>query len=63
MSKAIIIALIGSGILSTIINQFCNWRIRVAEAKNGTTKGLRPVLKDRLWFLCTRYICVVFGRR
>lgn len=52
----IVIALIGSGILSTIINQFCNWRIRVMESKNGTTKGLRLVLKDRLRFLCVRYI-------
>lgn len=56
MSEAVIIALIGSGILSTIINQFCNWRIRVSESKNGTTKGLRLILKDRLRFLCTRYI-------
>ena len=52
----IVLALIGSGLLTTLINQFCNWRIRVAEAKNGTNKGLRLILKDRLRFLCTRYI-------
>lgn len=52
----IVIALIGSGLLTTIINQFCNWRIRVSEAKNGTNKGLRLILKDRLRFLCMRYI-------
>lgn len=52
----IIIAIIGSGVLTTIINQICNAINRRAEEKNGITHGVRLVLKDRLRFLCVRYI-------
>ena len=54
--EKVVIALIGSGILTTLINQVCNLLIRRAEAKSGAAKGLRLVLKDRLRFLCVRYI-------
>ena len=53
---AIIIAILGSGLLSTIVNQVCNAINRKAEARNGVQRGLRLVLKDRLRFLCIRYI-------
>lgn len=53
---AIIIAILGSGLLSTIVNQVCNAINRKAEARNGVQQGLRLVLKDRLRFLCIRYI-------
>lgn len=52
----IIIAIIGSGVLTTIINQICNAINRRAEEKNGITHGVRLVLKDRLRFLCVKYI-------
>ena len=53
---AIIIAILGSGLLSTIVNQVCNAINWKAEARNGVQRGLRLVLKDRLRFLCIRYI-------
>lgn len=53
---AIIVAILGSGLLSTIINQVCNYLNRRADARNGIQQGLRLVLKDRLRFLCIRYI-------
>lgn len=53
---AIIVAVISSGLLATIINQICNLIIRRREEKNGLNRGIRIVLKDRLRFLCTRYI-------
>ena len=52
----IIIAIIGSGVLTTIINQICNAINRRAEEKNGITHGVRLVLKDRLRSLCVQYI-------
>lgn len=51
-AQAIIIAVIGSGLLSTIINRvFDYW-----DKRNGTQNGIRVILKDRIRFLCTRYI-------
>lgn len=52
----IIVAVIGSGILSTIINRIFNYLDKRAESQSGVTHGIRLVLKDRLRFLCTRYI-------
>ena len=51
-ATAIIAAVIGSGVLSTIINRlFDYW-----DKRNGTQNGIRVILKDRIRFLCTRYI-------
>jgi len=48
----IIVAVIGSGLLSTLINRlFDYW-----DKQNGTQNGIRVILKDRIRFLCTRYI-------
>lgn len=55
-TQAIVIALIGSGLLSTIITQVCNIINKRAEAKSGVTHGVRLILKDRLRFLCVRYL-------
>lgn len=52
----IIVAVIGSGILSTIINRIFGYIDKRAEARSGVTHGIRLVLKDRLRFLCVRYI-------
>ena len=52
----IIVAVLGSGLLSTIINRVFGYLDKQAEAKSGVTHGIRLVLKDRLRFLCARYI-------
>lgn len=52
----IIVAVIGSGLLTTVINRIFTYLDRRAELRSGVTHGLRLVLKDRLRFLCTRYI-------
>lgn len=56
MSETIIIAILGSGLLSTIINQLCSFYQRKAEQKTGVNSALRLILKDRLRFLCVHYI-------
>lgn len=56
MNTQIIVAVIGSGLLTTVINRIFNFIDRRAELRSGVTHGLRLVLKDRLRFLCTRYI-------
>nr|WP_302656639.1 hypothetical protein [uncultured Agathobaculum sp.] len=56
MSETIIIAILGSGLLSTIINQLCSFYQRKAEKKTGVNSALRLILKDRLRFLCVHYI-------
>lgn len=52
----IIVAVIGSGLLTTIINRIFNFLDKRAELRSGVTHGVRLVLKDRLRFLCVRYI-------
>lgn len=56
MDTQIIIAVIGSGLLTTVINRIFNYLDKRAELKSGVTHGVRLILKDRLRFLCTRYI-------
>lgn len=56
MTETIIIAILGSSLLSTIINQICNFAQRRAEEKSGVKQALRLVLKDRLRTLCVHYI-------
>ena len=56
MNTEIIVAVIGSGLLTTIINRIFNFLDRRAELRSGVTHGVRLVLKDRLRFLCVRYI-------
>lgn len=51
-AQAIIVAIVGSGLLSTIINRIFDY----LDKKNGTQNGIRVILKDRIRFLCTRYI-------
>ena len=56
MNTQIIVAVIGSGLLTTVINRIFNYLDKRAELKSGVTHGVRLILKDRLRFLCTRYI-------
>lgn len=52
METQIIIAIISSGLLTTIINRlFDYW-----DKRNGVQNGIRVILKDRIRWLCTRYI-------
>lgn len=51
-ATAIIVAVLGSGLLSTVINRLFDWW----DKRNGTQNGVRLILKDRLRFLCARYI-------
>lgn len=52
----IIVAIVGSGALSTLISQICNAVERKAAKKSGAQEGIRLVLKDRLRHLCVKYI-------
>lgn len=54
--KTIIVAIIGSGVLNTAINQWCSYVQRRNDDKSGMRAGIRLVLKDRLRFLCGHYI-------
>lgn len=56
MTETIVIAILGSSLLSTIINQICNFIQRRADEKSGVKQALRLVLKDRLRQLCVHYI-------
>ena len=56
MNTEIIVAVIGSGLLTTVINRIFTYLDRRAEMRSGVTHGVRLVLKDRLRFLCVRYI-------
>lgn len=49
---AIIIAIIGSGVLNTVINRMF---VRI-DNKRGIRKALRLMIKDRLRELCEKYI-------
>lgn len=54
--EAIITAILGSGVLSTLIAQVFAWAARREERRSGTAEGMRLVLKDRLRCLCLHYI-------
>ena len=55
-TTTLVVAVIGSGALSTLISQLCALLQRRAEAKSGAQEGLRLILKDKLRFLCVKYI-------
>lgn len=52
----IIVAIIGSGILNTILSYFITVRERKRNEDNGVQKALRIIMKDRLRTLCVHYI-------
>ena len=55
-ATAIIVAILGSGLLTTIVNQICNALNRKSDAKSGLNSGMRRILKDGLRNLCMEYI-------
>lgn len=56
MVESIILAIIGSGLLSTIVSQVFTIVQRRIDEKKGSNQAIRLVLKDRLRFLCMHYI-------
>lgn len=52
----IIVAIIGSGALSTFISQICSLMQKRAERKSGASEGLRLIMKDKIRILCVHYI-------
>lgn len=52
----VLTAVLGSGLLSTLVSQFFNWLTKRQEQKSGVAEGMRLVMKDRLRFLCAQYI-------
>lgn len=52
----IIVAILGSGALSTLISQVCTYLTKREDKKSGVAEGMRLILKDRLRFLCAHYI-------
>lgn len=56
MASEIIIAIISSGLLSTIVTQIITAINKRKEQKSGVNQAMRLVLKDRLRQLCEQYI-------
>lgn len=58
--EQIIIAIIGSGAFTAIVSASANaiitWLSNRKNQKSGLECGMRLILKDRLRFLCVRYI-------
>lgn len=54
--ETIFTAVLGSGLLSTLVSQLCSWLEKRRERKSGTAEGMRLILKDRLRWLCAHYI-------
>lgn len=55
-TKDIVVAILSSGVLSTLIAQICNLITKKVDEKKGQGAAIRVVLKDRLRFLCEKYI-------
>ena len=51
-ATSIIVAIIGSGLLSTIINRIFDY----FDKRNGTQNAITVILKDRIRYLCTKFI-------
>ena len=56
MQAQILIAILGSGALSTLITQLVALASRRRDGRRGQSAALRLILKDRLRFLCTGYL-------
>lgn len=52
----IIVAIIGSGVLNTILNYAINSKEKKEAEVKSSEKALRLMMKDRLRFLCMHYI-------
>ena len=52
----IVVAIIGSGVLNTLLNYFITQREMKKEDESGVREAARLIMKDRLRFLCIHYI-------
>lgn len=52
----IIVAIIGSGLLNTLLGYLVSARQKKQEENSDVNKALRLMMKDRLRFLCMHYI-------
>lgn len=52
----IIVAVLGSGAISAVVNLVCRLIEKSIERKSGANESMRLLLKDRLRFLCVHYI-------
>lgn len=52
----IIVAIIGSGLLNTLLGYLVSARQKKQEENSDVNKALRLIMKDRLRFLCMHYI-------
>ena len=55
-ATAIIVAIIGSGILNTTLTYLLSNHDRKKNEENGIMEASRLLMKDRLRFLCVHYI-------
>jgi len=55
-ATAIVVAVIGSGILNTLLVNIVSTIKENRKNDDGVSKGLKVILKDRLRFLCISYI-------
>lgn len=52
----IIVAIIGSGVLNTLLNYVISSKEKKEEKNSASNKAMRLMMKDRLRFLCMHYI-------
>ena len=55
-ATTIIVAVLGSGLLNTLLNYFITQREKNKESESGVQEAARLIMKDRLRFLCVHYI-------
>lgn len=53
---AIIVAIIGSGVLNTLLLQYIAAKNKKKDNEEGVQQAARLLMKDRLRFLCVHYI-------
>jgi len=54
--NAIIVAILGSGAFASIVTAIINALQKRKDAKSGVNQAVRLILKDRLRYLCLKYI-------
>lgn len=52
----VVLAIIGSGAFSTVVNAICNHYSDKKKDKDGVQSALRLLMKDRLRYLCMHYV-------
>ena len=55
-ATAIIVAVIGSGVLNTLLSYIMSQHEKKKDSESGIKEASRLLMKDRLRFLCVHYI-------